>query len=81
MKISVKDREGNIYSMPTNELDNSILAVHYCTSYYQFEVQSAIGDNGKRIFKDIIVLTDNPSLVDLIAVDDDEIGEIVKCSL
>ena len=81
MKISVKDKEGNIYSMPTNKFDNSILAIHYCTSYYQFEIQSAIGDNGKRLYKDVVVLTKNPSPFDLIAISDDEIGEIVECSL
>lgn len=81
MKISVKDKEGNIYSMPTNEFDNSILSVNYCTSYYHFEVQSAISDNGKRLHKDVIVLAKNPNPFDLIAVSDDEIGEIVECSL
>lgn len=81
MKISVKDKYGNIYSMPTNEFDNSILAIHYCTSYYQFEVQTASNDEGKRTYKDIIVLSENPTLVDLIAISDDEIGEIIECSL
>lgn len=81
MNISVKDKEGNIYSMPTNEVDNSILSVHYCTSYYHFEVQSAVGSNGKRLYKDIVVLTNNPNPIDLIAINDDEIGEIIECSL
>ena len=78
--ISVKDKQGNVYSMPSNT-DSCILEVHYSTSYYQFEVQDTIKhDDGTITYpkKTIIVIINKDNWVDLIAVDENEIGELVE---
>ena len=78
--IAVKDKQGNVYTMPS-ETSTCILEVHYSTSYYQFEVQDTVEhDNGTIMHpqKTIIVLINKENWVDLIAVDENEIGEIVE---
>ena len=78
--IAVKDKQGNVYTMPS-ETSTCILEVHYSTSYYQFEVQDTVEhDNGTIMYpqKTIIVLINKENWVDLIAVDENEIGEIVE---
>ncbi|NLP34786.1 MAG: hypothetical protein GX359_06255 [Clostridiales bacterium] len=82
MKISVKDKSGIVYStMPMMGRVNSITAIHFCTSYIQFEVQSPVEEEGKWVHKDIVVLQSDPLWVDLIDIQDCEIGEIVECEL
>ena len=58
--ISVKDKQGNVYTMPS-ETSTCILEVTYSTSYYQFEVQDVItGEDGETLYpkKTIIVPID-----------------------
>ena len=78
--IAVKDSEGNVYTMPS-ETSTCILEVHYSTSYYQFEVQDTVEhEDGTIIYpkKTIIVIINKDNWVDLIAVDENEIGELVE---
>ena len=79
MLIKVKDKEGNVYTSDmSKENDKSILEMHFCTSYTQVIVQDTIIDeNGKTIYpeKDIIIPLEGGNWVDMIAVDEDEIGE------
>lgn len=79
MLLKVKDKSGEVYTMPS-DTPKCILAVHYSTSYYQFEVQDhVIDESGKETFpkKDIIVPLNKNNWVDFIAVDNDEIGTLV----
>ena len=78
--LAVKDNEGNVYTMPS-ETSTCILEVHYSTSYYQFEVQDTVEhDNGMITYpqKTIIVPINTDNWVDFLAVDENEIGEIVE---
>ena len=78
--ISVKDKQGNVYTMPS-KASTCILEIHYSTSYYQFEVQDTVEHEDGTITypkKTIIVLINKGNWVDLIAVDENEIGEIVE---
>lgn len=78
MLIKVKDKNGEVYTMPS-ETPKCILAIHYSTSYYQFIVQDHIIDeDGNERFpeKDIIVPINSENWTDFIAVSDDEIGTI-----
>ena len=78
--ISVKDKQGNVYTMPS-ETSTCILEVTYSTSYYQFEVQDTIEhDNGMITYpqKTIIVPINTDNWVDFLAVDENEIGELVE---
>ena len=79
MLIKVKDKEGNIYTNNMSKSnDKSILEIHFCTSYTQVVVQDTIvNDEGVTIYseKDIIIPLENPNWADMIAVDDNEIGE------
>ena len=78
--IAVKDSEGNVYTMPS-ETSTCILEIHYSTSYYQFEVQDTVEhEDGTIIYpkKTIIVIINKDNWVDLIAVDENEIGELVE---
>jgi len=78
--IQVKDKSGNVYSMPSNS-PQCILEVHYSTSYYQFVVQDyVIDENGEEKFpeKDIIVPLNTDNWIEFIAIDSEEIGEIVE---
>lgn len=67
--ISVKDNEGNVYTMPSNT-SKCIIEIHYSTSYYTFIVQDVItGEDGEKSYpeKSIIVpinggWLDGPSL-------------------
>ena len=36
--LKIQDENGNIYSF-TDKKENNICGIHYCTSYFQFEVQ------------------------------------------
>lgn len=83
MYIKIKDKEGNLYSTPTAQDENCILSIHFCTSYVQFEVQKVRNKEGVMLFhtKDVIVLNKNNNPIDLIAISNDDIGEIVECIL
>ena len=77
--ISVKDKQGNVYTMPS-ETSTCILEIHYSTSYYQFEVQDVItGEDGETLYpkKTIIVPIDENNWIDFLAVKESEIGELV----
>lgn len=79
MLIKVKDKNGEIFTMPS-VTPKCILSIHYSTSYYQFIVQDYIIDEeGNERFpeKDIIVPINSDNWIDLIAVNDDEIGELI----
>lgn len=82
INIKVKDNEGNVYSTDMTET-NVITAIHFCTSYTTFEVQEEyLTDDGKKYkHKDIIVPINKPLdleyVLDLMAVKDEEIGEII----
>ena len=78
--ISVKDKQGNVYTMPS-ETSTCILEITYSTSYYQFEVQDTVEhDDGTITWsqKTIIVPINTDNWVDFLAVDENEIGEIVE---
>lgn len=78
--IAVKDKQGKIYTMPS-ETATCILEVHYTTSYYQFVVQDTVeGDCGALYFpeKTIIVPIDESNWIDFISVLENETGELVK---
>lgn len=79
MLIKVKDREGNIYSNDMSiDNDKSIIEIHFCTSYTQAIVQDTlVNEQGTTTYptKDIIIPLENPNWVDMIAVNEDEIGE------
>ena len=77
--ISVKDKLGNVYTMPS-ETSTCILEITYSTSYYQFEVQDVItGEDGETLYpkKTIIVPIDENNWIDFLAVKESEIGELV----
>ena len=78
--IAVKDKQGNVYTMPS-ETSTCILEVSYSTSYYQFEVQDTVEhENGMITYpkKTIIVPINEEKWIDFIAVDENEIGELVE---
>ena len=78
--LAVKDIEGNVYTMPS-ETSTCILEITYSTSYYQFEVQDTVEhENGTITYpqKTIIVPINTDNWVDFLAVDENEIGEIVE---
>ena len=78
--ITVKDKQGNIYTMPS-ETSTCILEIHYSTSYYQFEVQDTVEhENGMITYpqKTIIVPINKDNWVDFIAVNESDVGELVE---
>ena len=78
--LAVKDIEGNVYTMPS-ETSTCILEITYSTSYYQFGVQDTVEhENGMITYpqKTIIVPINTDNWVDFLAVDENEIGEIVE---
>ena len=78
--ISVRDKEGRVYSMPSKS-PTCILEVHYTTSYYQFIVQDVItGEDGEVSYpeKTIIVPINESGWVDFLAVKESELGELVE---
>ena len=78
--ITVKDKQGNIYTMPS-KTSTCILEVHYSTSYYQFIVQDVItGEDGEILYleKTIIVPINENNWIDFIAVKESELGELVE---
>lgn len=80
MLIKVMDKEGKVFTMPS-ETPECILEIHYCTSYYTFVVQEVdVDENGKEIYpkREIIVPINEDNWLDFIAVDMDEIGSIVE---
>lgn len=78
--VAVKDRKGNVYTMPS-ETSTCILEVTYSTSYYQFEVQDTVEQEDGTITypkKTIIVPINTDNWVDFLAVKKSEIGELVE---
>lgn len=68
--FKVKDVDGNLYTLNPFE-DNTILSIHVCTSYLQFEVQyKEINDEGRIKYKtrELFYKLDNANFVDLISL-------------
>ncbi len=79
LKLKVKDlSSGEIYEFNRSGNGNCILEIHYCTSYFQFVVQKEIEKDGIKKYsqKDLCYIFKNVNLIDLIAVNDDELCEI-----
>ncbi len=79
MEIKVKRfADGKIFSNIMFEED-TIIEIHFSTSYTQVVVQESIGD-GEYKCKDIIcpALGANGSWVDNIAIQDSDFGEFIK---
>jgi hypothetical protein len=78
MLLKVKDQNGDVYTMPS-ETPKCILEVHYSTSYYQFVVQDEVIEEEGVTFpkKNIIVPLDKSNWIDFLAVNENEIGEII----
>ncbi|QUW34562.1 hypothetical protein J8Y17_28110 (plasmid) [Bacillus cereus] len=76
--LAIKDSKGEVYTMPS-QTDKCIYEVHYSTSYIQFIVQDIVEEDGKVLYpsKNIFVILENSNPIDLIALKDDEIGELV----
>lgn len=76
--LAVKDSKGKVYTMPS-KTDECIFEVHYCTSYIHFKIQQIVEKNGRKYYplKNIFVVLGNANLIDLIALKDAEIGELV----
>lgn len=83
MKFADKNRKGEIFTNDMSEDNpNTILEIHFCTSYTQVVVQKQeIDDKGvtKYITEDIIIPNKSSDefeqAIDFIAVSGDEIGE------
>lgn len=78
--ITVKDKQGNIYTMPS-KTSTCILEVHYSTSYYQFEIQDTVTHTDGTITypkKTIIVPINKEKWTDFIAVNESDVGELVE---
>lgn len=74
--LVIRDKKGNTYRF-TDKNENNITEVHYCTSYYQFVVQ-LLTDDGKWEQRDLIHINKNPNPLDLFAIRDNEICEILE---
>lgn len=74
-KLRIQDRDGNIYSF-TDENENNICEIHYCTSYFQFEVQLLKEDN-TFVKKSLMYIKDNFNPLDFVFVDNVEICTIL----
>ena len=83
MKFAVKNRRGEIFTNDMSEDNpNSILEIHFCTSYTQVVVQKQETDDDgvtKYVKEDIIIPIKSPDgfgqAIDFMAVSGDEIGE------
>ena len=74
--LRVKDLStGNIYRFQSGGNGNSILEIHFCTSYFQFVVQGQVQDMDGRFiytYKDLCYVFENANPFDLLAVNEDE---------
>ena len=84
MLIKIKDlRNGKVYSNDmSNQNTQSILSIHFCTSYTEIEVQDEIDNNGIKSFpKHTVILPPygvalkDINWVDLIAIQGEARGE------
>lgn len=87
MLIKVKDKQGNIFSTDMTD-KRCIYEIHFCTSYTQFLVQEEyVDENGKKKYKHKSIVVpakktwDLETALDFIAVNEEELGEIISCEL
>ena len=84
MKIEIRDKKtGIIYSSDmSDENDNSILSINFCTSYTEVEVQDRVFKDGVTKFPTHTIilppLGSSPNWVDLIATQEDNEGEWIN---
>jgi len=81
MIVKVRDKDGNIYTNDmSHNADKWILEIHFGTSYTQVIVQDKLqNDEGNEIFpqKNIIIPMGDMYWIDMLAVNENEIGEWV----
>lgn len=73
--LRIQDEKGNIYSF-TDKNDNNICEIHYCTSYFQFEVQ-LLKEDGTFEKKSLIYTNKNFNSLDFIFINEIEICTIL----
>ena len=73
--LRIQDEKGNIYSF-TDKNDNNICEIHYCTSYFQFEVQ-LLKEDGTFEKKSLIYTNENFNSLDFIFINEIEICTIL----
>ena len=74
-KLRVKDLSTDtIYKFTPDEIE-TILEIHYCTSYFQFVVQFK-SEDGHIGCKDLCYVFKDANLIDLMAIDENEHCEI-----
>ena len=73
--LRIQDEKGNIYSF-TDKNDNNICEIHYCTSYFQFEVQ-LLKEDGTFEKKSLIYTNNNFNSLDFIFINEIEICTIL----
>ena len=73
--LRIQDKKGNIYSF-TDKNDNNICEIHYCTSYFQFEVQ-LLKEDGTFEKKSLIYTNENFNSLDFIFINEIEICTIL----
>ena len=73
--LKIQDENGNIYSF-TDKKDNNIREIHYCTSYFQFEVQ-LLKEDGTFEKKSLIYTNENFNSLDFIFINNIEICTIL----
>jgi hypothetical protein len=75
-KLRVNDLStGKVYKFTSNENENCILEIHYCSSYFQFVVQDAVKhENGFTIYthRDLCFVFENANWIDLSAINNNE---------
>lgn len=77
--LKVKDSNGTLFTMPS-ETPHCILSMHYCTSYYEVEVQEYNhNDKGEEIYptKTFFIPLNTDNWIDFIALQGEEMGELV----
>lgn len=77
LELKVQDKAtGKIYGFSSNPTENTIIEIHYCTSYFQFVIQEY--NEGRYIIKNLICPFDNANPIDLMCIGEGELGEIVQ---
>jgi hypothetical protein len=81
LSLKVKNvATGEIFGFSKSGGENSIIEIHFCTSYFHFIIQTIEKDekNVTHLFiKHLICPFENANPVDLLCIGKDELGEIV----